>query len=211
MNGVKVVLIGGTSHTGKSTVARTVAEQLGFDCLSTDGLARHPGRPWPTPEWQVPPHVDEHYRSLPVDDLIASVLDHYDRLWPRIAELVAEYAFSAADAPGLVLEGSALWPANVAKLAVPHTAAVWLTADEDILSTRMRASSHYDQAAAEGRYLIDKFLARTLRYQTMMLDLVTRLGLAHLDVTAGAPPEQLAASVLAAAAAQAPAAGTGPG
>lgn len=40
---VRVVLIGGTSNVGKSTVAQVVAERLGFECLSTDGLARHPG------------------------------------------------------------------------------------------------------------------------------------------------------------------------
>lgn len=87
MHDVRVVLIGGTSNVGKSTVGHAVAEKVGFDCLTTDGLARHPGRPWRTPEWEVPAHVAEHYGSLTVDELIASVLGHYDRLWPRIEEL----------------------------------------------------------------------------------------------------------------------------
>lgn len=82
MREVRVVLIGGTSNVGKSTVARAVAAELGFGCLSTDRLARHPGRPWRTPEWEVPAHVAEHYRSLSVDELITSVLGHYERLWP---------------------------------------------------------------------------------------------------------------------------------
>jgi hypothetical protein len=47
MHGARVVLIGGTSNVGKSTLAQAVAERLGFEYLSTDGLARHPGRPWP--------------------------------------------------------------------------------------------------------------------------------------------------------------------
>jgi 2-phosphoglycerate kinase len=198
-----VVLIGGTSHTGKSTVARAVADRLGFDCLSTDGLARHPGRPWPTPQWQVPPHVDDHYRSLAVDELIASVLDHCQRLWPRIEELITTHALAAApDRAGLVLEGSALLPENVAKLTVPHTAAVWLTADEHALSTRMHAASHYDQLPAQGRLLVDKFLARTLRYQQLVREAVARLSLDHIDTSSGRPPEKLAEAVLAAAAAQ---------
>jgi 2-phosphoglycerate kinase len=45
MHDVRVLLIGGTSNVGKSTVAQAVAKKLGFEVLSTDKLARHPGRP----------------------------------------------------------------------------------------------------------------------------------------------------------------------
>ncbi|MFE3854930.1 hypothetical protein ACFXPN_27835 [Streptomyces griseorubiginosus] len=79
MRGVRVVVIGGTSNTGKSTVAGAVAERLGFAHRSTDLLARHPGRPWRTPEREVPPHVAEHYATPAVDELIDSVLGHYER------------------------------------------------------------------------------------------------------------------------------------
>jgi hypothetical protein len=77
---------GNRSNVGKSTVAQLVAENLGFECLSTAGPARHPGRPWRTPEWEVPAHFAEHYGSLMVDELITSVLGHHDRLWLRIEE-----------------------------------------------------------------------------------------------------------------------------
>lgn len=197
-----MVLIGGTSNSGKSTVATVVADRLGFDCRSTDGLARHPGRPWPTPTWDVPPHVDEHYGSLTVDELIASVLDHYQRLWPRIEDLITAYGRSTAGDAGLVLEGSALWPARVANLPLPHTAAVWLTTDESVLAARIRAASQYEQVPASNRHVIDKFLARTLKYQALMLDTVTRLGLDQVDTSAGRSPEKLADAVLEAAAAQ---------
>ncbi|MDQ1042760.1 hypothetical protein [Streptomyces sp. V4I2] len=67
------------------------------------------------------PHVAEHYATLDVDDLIRSVLDHYARLWPRIEELITDRA--TGDGPGLVLEGSALWPTRVTRLTVPRTRA----------------------------------------------------------------------------------------
>ncbi|MFF7983203.1 hypothetical protein ACFZDK_29490 [Streptomyces sp. NPDC007901] len=178
-----MVLIGGTSHTGKSTVARAVADRLGFGCLSTDGLARHPGRPWPTPDWQVPPHVDEHYRSLTVDELTT-------------------HARAEPDTAGLVLEGSALWPASGVRLAVPHTAAVWLTADEGVLTARMHASCHYDRLPARDRLPVDRFLARTLRYRTMLLDSVARLRPDHIDTSTDRSPEDLVEAVPAAAEAQ---------
>jgi 2-phosphoglycerate kinase len=186
---VRVVLIGGTSHTGKSTVARAVADRLGFAYRSTDRLARHPGRPWRTPEWEVPPHVAEHYGTLDVDELIRSVLDHYDRLWPRIEELITEH--TKGEGPGLVLEGSALWPDRVAGLTVPHTKAVWFTADDAVLSARIRQSARDE----ERRHLVDKFLARSVRYQQLMVESVDAHGLCRID-TSGRPVVELVDAVL---------------
>lgn len=201
MHEVRVILIGGTSNAGKSTVAQAVAERLGFEVLSTDKLARHPGRPWRTPRWEVPAHVAEHYGSLTVDELITSVLGHYERLWPRIEDLVTAHATGDGGRAGLVLEGSGLWPVRVAKLTVPRTAAVWLTADDTVLRARVRAAGRYEAATEEERHLMDRFLARTERYQTLMLDAVDRLGLDRVDV-GGRSVAELADSVLATVGAQ---------
>ncbi|MFF1301673.1 hypothetical protein [Streptomyces sp. NPDC058307] len=186
-------MIGGTSNTGKSTVAGAVAGRLGFEHRSTDLLARHPGRPWRTPEREVPPHVAEHYATLGVDELIESVLAHYERLWPRIEDLVRAHATG----PGLVLEGSALWPERVATLDVPHTAAVWLTAGEDVVRARIRTAGRYDEATDEERFLMDKFLARSMRYQELMVAAVDRLGLARVDVGKDMSVSEVADAVLA--------------
>lgn len=201
MRQLRVLLIGGTSNVGKSTVAQVVADRTGFECVSTDGLARHPGRPWRTPDREVPAHVAEHYRSLTVDELIASVLDHYGRLWPRIEELITARAAEGGGARGLVLEGSALWPVRVAGLRAPGTAAVWLTADPSVLRARVHAAGGYDAAADAERGLMDAFLARTERYQELMVEAVDRLGVHRIDASRGSAPE-LADAVLAAADAQ---------
>ncbi|WP_234358751.1 hypothetical protein [Streptomyces sp. NRRL B-24085] len=194
MRGVRVVMIGGTSHTGKSTVAEAVAGRLGFEHRSTDLLARHPGRPWRTPEREVPPHVAEHYATLGVDELIASVLAHYERLWPRIEELVRAHAGAG---PGLVLEGSALWPERVAALDVPGTAAVWLTAGEDVVRARIRAGGRYGEASEAERALMDTFLARSVRFQELVVAAVDRLGLPRVDVGDGMSVPDVADAVLA--------------
>ncbi|GHH66728.1 hypothetical protein GCM10017673_12750 [Streptosporangium violaceochromogenes] len=202
MDGVRVVLLGGTSNVGKSTVAHAVAARLGFRCLSTDNLGRHPGRPWRTPEREVPAHVAEHYGSLAVDEMITSVLRHYERLWPRVEELITTHVTGDDAGPGLVLEGSALWPARVARLDVPRTAAVWLTADASVLRARIRAAGHYETATAGERHLMDRFLARTERYQSLMLDAVDSLALDRLDAGDGGSVDETADAVLSAVSAQ---------
>ncbi|KAA9151331.1 hypothetical protein FPZ12_039085 [Amycolatopsis acidicola] len=180
----EVVLIGGTSNTGKSTLAQEIAARLGYEYLSTDGLARHPGRPWRTPEREVPAHVAEHYGTLSIEDLIDSVLAHYQRLWPRVEELIVSRN-------RLVLEGSALWPPFVAGVIAPRVTAVWLAASEAVLQARVREAGRYAGATAAERHLMDRFLARTFRYQELMLGELAKLGLE--PVTADRPGEALSA------------------
>ncbi|GAA1579576.1 MULTISPECIES: AAA family ATPase [Kribbella] len=179
---MRVLLIGGTSNVGKSTAAEVLAARLGFTYVSTDRLGRHPGRPW----GDVPAQVVEHYRSLTAEALVDALLAHYERMWPRIEELVTAHA---TDGPGLVLEGSGVWPEYVRRLGTPYTAAVWLTASEQLLTDRIHRASDYVALPADRRRLVDKFLARSTLYQSRMeLD-----GLAHLSSPAS-PPQILDAA-----------------
>ncbi|HWD79886.1 MAG TPA: hypothetical protein VG497_13420 [Kribbella sp.] len=172
---MRVLLIGGTSNVGKSTVARVLARRLRFEYVSTDRLGRHPGRPWPDP----PAHVVEHYRSLTTGELLDELLAHYARMQPRIEELVAQSA-------GLVLEGSGVWPPYVT------APAVWLTADEALITTRIHDSSQYTALPADRRHLVDKFVARSLAYQTRLLTHAPP----SLDVTKPRTPDELANELL---------------
>jgi len=195
--GIRVALIGGASHAGKSTTARAVAARLGGEAISTDSLARHPGRPWPTPTWVVPDHVAEHYRTLTPDELIADVLAHYGRVWPMVRERIEGRALDPTAAP-LVLEGSALWPELVAELDLPTVRAVWLTAADPLFDARIRRESRHDQANPAGRQLIESFAARTRLYDAMMMAQVRRLGLPYIEVTAAMSDDDVADAVLAA-------------
>jgi hypothetical protein len=79
---VRVLLIGGTSHTGKSTLAGSLAERLAADVLATDYLAHHPGRPWSAPA-ERSSYVIAHYRDLSVPQLMQSALAHHERFLNR--------------------------------------------------------------------------------------------------------------------------------
>jgi 2-phosphoglycerate kinase len=184
---LKVILIGGTSHAGKSTLARELAERLGWEVISTDSLARHPGRPW-APEGQaVRPHVAEHYLTLEVDELIASVLAHYRGMWPMIRTLIEGRVSDPAASP-LVLEGSALWPEQVADLGLDGVGAVWLTARDTLCEARIHAESAYHATEGDRRVMIEKFVARTKRYNELMMRHVKRLRLKSVDVEAEEDP-----------------------
>ena len=174
---VTVVLIGGTSHVGKSTLARALATSLGFRHESTDRLARHPGRPWTTTR----PDVQEHYARLSVDELTTLQLEHYERMWPLVERQVRDALGPGGE--GLVLDGSGVLPHRVALLPPDRVAAVWLTAAPTVLRNRIHAGSRIEERPDDERRAAQKFLGRTELYQSRLLADLERAGLPHLDVS----------------------------
>jgi 2-phosphoglycerate kinase len=188
---MRAILIGGTSHVGKSTVARVVGERLGWEVVSTDMLGRHPGRPWKTAPEEVPGHVAWHYLSMPVEGLVEDVLRHYRvNIWPRVEAVVRERSGS-----GVVVEGSAVWPELAAGLKMEGVAGLWLTGSEGMLERRIRAESADETRDARGRELIDRFVGRTLRFNALIMKAVERLGFASVRVEEGMEKEVVDACV----------------
>lgn len=189
MRAVTVVLIGGTSHVGKSTLARALAASLGFRHESTDRLARHPGRPWTATR----PDVQEHYARLTVDELTARQLEHYERMWPLVEEQLRDALGPGGE--GLVLDGSGVLPRRVALLPPEKVAAVWLTADPTVLRDRIQAGSRVEDRTDDERRAVQKFLGRTELYQSWLLAELERTGLPHLDVSDQPEVDDLVARV----------------
>jgi len=178
----KVILIGGSSHVGKSTIATSLAAKLGWTHVSTDSLARHPGRPWRSAPDKVPDDVAEHYLNLSVEELIEDVLRHYRvNVWPKVEAIIASHSDNRSP-NGVVLEGSALWPEFAASLDSTRTAAIWLTASDELFRERIHANSKYSSKSAQERKMIDKFLERTIAYNTLMVKAVNCHAFTLLDV-----------------------------
>ena len=188
---LRVILIGGPSNVGKSTLAQALAFRLGWRSTSTDTLGRHPGRPWGT----VRPHVAEHYLTLSPDELIEAVMRHYATMWPGIQDIIPAHA-SGSSHEHLILEGSALWPELVDTLHLDHVGALWLTASDSFRQERIYRASGYEQATARERAMIDKFFGRTQRYNARMMQAVRRLGLPWIDVEAYSSLEHLTDTAL---------------
>ncbi|PSB08411.1 2-phosphoglycerate kinase [Pleurocapsa sp. CCALA 161] len=198
INQTRVILISGSSHVGKSTLGRSLAAKLSWNYLSTDTLARHPGRPWVTTKVKtIPEHVVQHYQTLSVEALFLDVLDHYqNNVLPQVEAIVHAHSFDLSR-ECLVLEGSALWPKFVANLVDKNTVkAIWLTASEEFFRSRILAESNFDNVNQDRQYLIQKFLARTLLYDQCMRDEVERLGFICVDVESLLMTDDLANSVL---------------
>jgi 2-phosphoglycerate kinase len=184
INPTRVILIGGSSHAGKSTLGRSLSAKLGWNYLSTDTLARHPGRPWVnTKVKSIPEHVAQHYQTLSVEALVLDVLNHYqNNVLPQVEAIVHAHIFDLSRIC-IVVEGSALWPKFVANLVNENgVKAIWLTASDQLFQSRIFAESNFDNVSKDRQYLIQKFLARTLLYDLLMRDELKRLGFTSIDV-----------------------------
>ena len=193
INKTRVILIGGSSHVGKSTLAHSLAARLGCSYLSTDNLARHPGRPWVNADGKaIREHVAKHYRTLSTDALFFDVLSHYEKnVLPQV-EIIVHSHLSDLSTECLIIEGSALWPGFVADLVAKNAIkAIWLTASDQFFRNRIFIESNFNHVGEDEKYLIQKFLERTLLYNELMKQEVKRLGFIDIDVEFMSTPDEL--------------------
>ncbi len=159
----QAILIGGTSHTGKSTLAQSFGAALGWPVISTDDLARHPGRPWPRPK----PHVTECYTKLSTETLVTLLHHHHQTLRPLLVQ--------KAEAGPVVIEGNAVrpefWPNPV-----PHICLrLCLIGSERDLTQRINHSA-VGTGHLKNVTLVESFLARTLHDQNHLLTAAQKYG-----------------------------------
>lgn len=187
----KLLLIGGASHVGKSTLAQSLASHLRWNYCSTDKLARHPGRPWQAKSKEIPKHVADHYQLLSADELIEDVLDHYRKnVWLLIEDIVTFHATDAS-CEKLVMEGSALLPESVVTLNFDNISTIWLTASNEFLRRRIYTTSQYETKLPYEKMLVDKFWERNCLYNDRIIDTVNRLGLVTLNVEEASTADEL--------------------
>ena len=159
---LSTILIAGTSHVGKSTLAGLLSDRLRCEAISTDSLARHPGRPWP----RVPVQVEEYYSQLSAETIHWFLKIHHQNIWPSIRTMIDSRSGTGTPA---IFEGAALRPELISPLLGDEVAGVFLHAGNDFFLERMRSHARYQDAAAEKRRIIDAFIERSLRENTDML------------------------------------------
>ena len=192
----RVILIGGPSFAGKSTLAHYLSLKLGWCHKLTDKLARHPGRPWRTKTHTVPEHVGEHYLSLSIDELLENVLRHYKmNVWPDAKAIVTSHSTDVST-DKIIMEGSALWPESVVTLDFQNVAAIWLTAENDFIERKIHDASQYVTLSPHEKTIVDKFLWRNQLYNERMMDAINRLGLLSIDVEASSSMDELSDKAL---------------
>ncbi|WP_370677085.1 hypothetical protein [Pleomorphomonas sp. PLEO] len=171
---LQAILISGTSHVGKSTLAEKLAGRLKWAGMSTDKLGRHPGRPW----LGIPAPVAEFYARLSPETIHWFLKVHHENMWPAIRQRIE--VERDAGRP-FVLEGAALRPEYIAPIVSDEIFGVLLHADDAFLRGRMRSAADYEQRDGAERGLIDAFIDRSLRENAAFKDAALKGGLRIVD------------------------------
>jgi 2-phosphoglycerate kinase len=173
---LSTILIAGTSHVGKSTLAGLLSERLRCEAISTDSLARHPGRPWPG----IPAPVEEYYSQLSAETIHWFLKIHHQNIWPLIRTMIDNRSGTGTPA---IFEGAALRPELISPLLGSTVAGVFLHAGNDFLLERMRSHAQYEDATADRRRIMDAFIERSLRENNDMLTSAQEHHVPVVDVT----------------------------
>ena len=162
----RVILIGGSPTSGKSTVARSMADQLGFSVIATDDIgaaARGVTGPAVAPDLFAMQADDyrEYYISHSVEELLEHAQRSHRALWPAIKSVIHEHATWASPS---IVEGWALLPDLVRALDFGRIAAVWIEVPDSVLEARVRANTAFSAEASNKELMIRCFTQRSVEF-----------------------------------------------
>jgi 2-phosphoglycerate kinase len=180
----KVILIGGAPMTGKSTVARMLAGQLNYGCISTDDIGQaieavttqvsHPAL-----HRLAGQDFREYYVTRSVEELVADAELRHAALWPALKRVILAHAEWGTP---IVMEGWALQPDKVAQLPAGNVSSIWLIAGDGLLEQRVRQDEFW-RGASDEQAMIRHFAARSLHFNDRIRAETSRLGLPAVFVS----------------------------
>lgn len=168
------LLITGTSHVGKTTLAALLSAKWDVELLHTDKMGRHPGRPWP----KVKPFIGEFFGKLSAETVFQFLLIHHQNMWRYVEPLIQK---KVSEAKGFVFEGCALRPEYIAPLLSESLQAICLTADDAFITDRIHASSTFETLSAEHQRIVSAFIDRSLRDNALQVEKAAEFGIPCID------------------------------
>ena len=170
MNAAKVILIGGAPGAGKTTLGRALAEKLGRSSLSIDDLFTA-AKAVTTPESHPGLHVMslvnyvEYFTTTPVDRLKADATVQHEATWPAVERVIRHHA---AWGTPIVIDGWALRPDKVARLALENVASYWVVTDPSFLEERERANIEFVSDSPDPERMLKNLLARSIWFNELI-------------------------------------------
>ena len=180
-----VVLIGGAPGSGKSTLGRALAAELGHGSLSGDDLAIAT-RSVTTPEDHPELHLSgsaghvTYFTNSPPEKLIQDAQDLEHAMWP-VLDRVASAHLQTRD--GVVIDWWLLRPEAVSAMTCDRVTSLWLHIDPDLLWERERRNTSFLGDSPDPERMLDNFMARSIWRNDLIEEQATRLELPLLRIS----------------------------
>lgn len=197
---IRVILIGGPSGAGKTTLGAALAARLGITSLSVDDLVvaaravttptTHPGLwamnrvPWP-----------EYFTDSSPEDLQADATRRHEATWPMVKAVIEKHA--SAPGSAVVIDGWHIRPSYVAELDLDNVWAGWIVPAPEVLEARERAlMPEFYGHSSDPERMLGNFLARSHWFTDLVEREATELGMNVLRQPGDATVDDLCDRVL---------------
>lgn len=168
---IKVILIGGSPMSGKTTLALKLASKYEYGCISTDDI----GEIISTVS-DINPMKDldyrEYYVNKSIEDLITETSLYHQKLWPSIRHLIEIH--STWSSP-IIIEGWALYPQLVEDIKADNIRIIWLVADEAVLEQRLRSQKDFYKGSSDEETMITNYLGRSIWHNSTIANQINEL------------------------------------
>ena len=157
----KVILIGGSPMTGKTTIAIDISSKLPCACISTDDIGVALQTVIPIDPMRGKDYRD-YYAQTPLSQLMTDARQYHQAMSPAINRLIAIH--STWGDP-LVMEGWAVYPSLIQSLNHRNVSSIWRIASDALLEQRMMERPDFLKGKAAENYL-----ARSMRHNRLLLE-----------------------------------------
>ncbi|MBP5605325.1 MAG: hypothetical protein J6X60_07255, partial [Ruminiclostridium sp.] len=153
----KVLLIGGSPMTGKSTAARKIASMYEISAVSTDDIGEILKTAADIDPMKGMNYLD-YYENTDIDTLIKDLETYHLAIRNAVTRMIEIHSGWGAS---MIIEGYAIYPDI--KLTA-NTSAVWFTAPEELLRSRLEKSAAFARASEKAK---EHYLQRSLRHDRL--------------------------------------------
>ncbi|WP_435791226.1 hypothetical protein [Clostridium sp.] len=184
---VKVILVGGSPMSGKTTLATKIASKYFHNCISTDDIGQ---------VIQTVIDVDpmkghdyrEYYIRKSIDGLLKDIEDYHERMWPSIKRLIDIH--STWSNP-IIIEGWALYPRLVKELGDKNIKKIWLVCDDKVLEKRLLEAKEFYMGATDKDLMIQNYLKRSIWHNHKIFKEIKEFNEDHIRISVDLTEEEL--------------------
>lgn len=161
----KVILIGGSPMSGKTTLAKMLSSDLKCSNISTDDIGEilqtavdiNPMKGF---------DYREYYIKKSQEDMIIDILEYHRRIFPAIERLIEIH--STWGNP-IIIEGWALYPSMLKEFNKANIQKLWLVCSENLFEKRLNEDVDFCKGATNENLMNEKYLKRSLWHNNKIL------------------------------------------
>lgn len=155
---VKVILIGGSPMSGKTTLAARLSACYEYSHISTDDIGEiiqtvidiNPMKGF---------DYKEYYIQKTFKQLIKEAYDYHEKIFPAIERLITIHSNWSSP---IIIEGWALYPEMLKHIVNENVKKIWLICEQKVLQKRLIKNKPFYTGASDEEVMMSNYLKRSI-------------------------------------------------